>query len=138
MKDYYNILGVGETATNEQIKKAFKDIAKKEHPDRGGNETKFKEADVVVMRIIGGEEIIARFIAQTEEKITVRKPLALVPTQTGLGMTNYIMMADVDDTVDFNLNAIVVLTKASKAASDNYTKSTSGIVPASAVPKLKV
>ena len=32
-------------------------------------ETKFKEADVVVMRIIGGEEIIARFIAQTEEKI---------------------------------------------------------------------
>ena len=101
-------------------------------------ETKFKEADVVVMRIIGGEEIIARFIAQTEEKITVRKPLALVPTQTGLGMTNYIMMADVDDTVDFNLNAIVVITKASKAASDNYTKSTSGIVPASAVPKLKV
>ena len=45
MNDYYKILGVGETATNEQIKKAFKDIAKKEHPDRGGNETKFKEAN---------------------------------------------------------------------------------------------
>ena len=45
MKDYYKILGVGETATNEQIKKAFKEIAKKEHPDRGGNETKFKEAN---------------------------------------------------------------------------------------------
>jgi curved DNA-binding protein len=45
MKDYYKILGVGETATNEQIKKAFKDIAKKEHPDRGGNEAVFKEAN---------------------------------------------------------------------------------------------
>ena len=45
MKDYYKILGVGETATNEQIKKAFKDIAKKEHPDRGGNESVFKEAN---------------------------------------------------------------------------------------------
>ena len=45
MNDYYKILGVGETATNEQIKTAFKDIAKKEHPDRGGNETKFKEAN---------------------------------------------------------------------------------------------
>jgi|TARA_E500000331_G_scaffold342580_1_gene376368 DnaJ-class molecular chaperone len=44
MKDYYKILGVGETATNEQIKKAFKDIAKKEHPDRGGNQQKFQEA----------------------------------------------------------------------------------------------
>ena len=44
MKDYYKILGVGETATNEQIKKAFKDIAKKEHPDRGGNKHRFQEA----------------------------------------------------------------------------------------------
>jgi curved DNA-binding protein len=45
MKNYYDILGVSEDASNEQIKKAFKDIAKKEHPDRGGDESKFKEAN---------------------------------------------------------------------------------------------
>ena len=45
MKNYYDILGVKEDASNEQIKKAFKDIAKKEHPDRGGNEARFKEAN---------------------------------------------------------------------------------------------
>jgi curved DNA-binding protein len=45
MKNYYDILGVGEDASNEQIKKAFKDIAKKEHPDRGGDEARFKEAN---------------------------------------------------------------------------------------------
>ena len=33
MKNYYDILGVGEDASNDQIKKAFKEIAKKEHPD---------------------------------------------------------------------------------------------------------
>jgi curved DNA-binding protein len=45
MKNYYDILGVPEDASNDQIKKAFKEIAKKEHPDRGGNESKFKEAN---------------------------------------------------------------------------------------------
>ena len=45
MKNYYNILGVSEDASHDQIKKAFKNIAKKEHPDRGGNEARFKEAN---------------------------------------------------------------------------------------------
>ncbi len=45
MKNYYDILGVPEDASNDQIKKAFKEIAKKEHPDRGGDESKFKEAN---------------------------------------------------------------------------------------------
>ena len=45
MKNYYDILGVPEDASNDQIKKAFKEIAKKEHPDTGGNESKFKEAN---------------------------------------------------------------------------------------------
>lgn len=45
MKNYYDILGVPEDASSDQIKRAFKDIAKKEHPDRGGNEAKFKEAN---------------------------------------------------------------------------------------------
>ena len=45
MKNYYDILGVSEDASNDQIKKAFKEIAKKEHPDRGGDEARFKEAN---------------------------------------------------------------------------------------------
>mgnify|MGYP003139384601 FL=1 len=45
MKNYYDILGVSEDASSDQIKRAFKNIAKKEHPDRGGNEAVFKEAN---------------------------------------------------------------------------------------------
>ena len=45
MKDYYDILGVGKTATEEDIKKAFRKLAQKYHPDKhGGDEAKFKEA----------------------------------------------------------------------------------------------
>ena len=43
MKNYYDILGVDEKATSAEITKAFKDLAKKHHPDRGGDKDRFQE-----------------------------------------------------------------------------------------------
>ena len=43
MKNYYDILGVNEKATSAEITKAFKDLAKQHHPDRGGDKDKFQE-----------------------------------------------------------------------------------------------
>jgi molecular chaperone DnaJ len=42
-RDYYEILGVGKTASADEIKKAFRRAAVEHHPDRGGDEAKFKE-----------------------------------------------------------------------------------------------
>jgi len=43
-KDYYNVLGVDKKASPDDIKKAFRKLAHKYHPDKGGtDEAKFKE-----------------------------------------------------------------------------------------------
>jgi molecular chaperone DnaJ len=44
-RDYYEVLGVGKSASPDEIKKAFRREAVKHHPDRGGNEEEFKEVN---------------------------------------------------------------------------------------------
>jgi DnaJ family protein A protein 2 len=41
--EYYTILGVEKSATGSEIKKAFRKLAMKHHPDRGGDEELFKK-----------------------------------------------------------------------------------------------
>jgi molecular chaperone DnaJ len=42
-KNYYDILGVKKDASADEVKKAFRRLARKHHPDAGGSEEKFKE-----------------------------------------------------------------------------------------------
>ncbi len=42
-KNFYDVLGVKRDATQDEIKRAFRKLAAKYHPDAGGDEAKFKE-----------------------------------------------------------------------------------------------
>jgi len=55
-KDYYKILGVEKTATQDEIKKAFRKKAHEYHPDKkSGDEEKFKEINEAY-QVVGNEK----------------------------------------------------------------------------------
>jgi molecular chaperone DnaJ len=55
-KDYYKILGVEKSASQDELKKAFLKLAHQHHPDKkGGDEAKFKEANEAY-QVLGNAE----------------------------------------------------------------------------------
>lgn len=55
-KNYYDVLGIPKNSTQEQIKKAYRKLSLKYHPDKtGGDDTKFKELNEAYT-ILGDEQ----------------------------------------------------------------------------------
>ena len=73
-RDYYEVLGVSKDADDATIKKAYRQLAKKYHPDMNPGdkeaEIKFKEVDSVA-DLISMEQISATFSEISSEICSV-------------------------------------------------------------------
>jgi molecular chaperone DnaJ len=59
-RDYYEVLGVPKTASPDELKKAFRRAAIEHHPDKGGDEAKFKEVNEAY-EVLGNAEKRQRY-----------------------------------------------------------------------------
>ncbi len=59
-KDYYKTLGVERNVSADDLKKAFRALAHKFHPDKGGDEAKFKEVNEAY-QVLGDAEKRAQY-----------------------------------------------------------------------------
>ena len=78
--DYYKTLGVPRDADADAIKKAFRKLARKHHPDAGGDEAKFKEIneayELSLIHISGTEHSSSTSASRTKSRTTSLRFLA--------------------------------------------------------------
>ena len=86
----------------------------------------FSNGDVVSVKLINGDEIIARFEEESADTITVSRPLALTMGAQGLGMIPWCFLGN-NDRVTLNRNHVFFAVASKKEAADQYLEGTTGI-----------
>jgi hypothetical protein len=84
------------------------------------------EGDVVSIKLINGDELIARLDADDHKGITINRPLALTMQGGGLGMVPWVLLGD-KDSITLNRDHVFAMVPSKKDAADQYTLGTTGI-----------
>jgi len=91
-------------------------------------ETPYKQFDTVTIKTTAGEEVVCRFLEETDKTITVQKPLALMPTQQGVGLGPFAFTVHPEAKIKLNKNAILFVHKTENEMANQYVSSTSSIM----------
>jgi hypothetical protein len=91
----------------------------------------FTAGDVVSIKLINGDEIIARFENDDADSITISRPLALTMSGNGLGMIPWVFLGKEDKIVLAKANTFFIVESKGEAAKQ-YLEGTTGIALAKA------
>ena len=81
---------------------------------------------VVSIKILNGDEIIARYENEDADTVTINRPLALTMGQGGLGMIPWVFLGD-SETITLQKSHLFFVIPSKKDASDQYIQGTTGI-----------
>jgi len=86
----------------------------------------FAIGEIVSLKLINGDELIARFDNSSTEEITITKPLAITIGPQGLGMMPWVFLGD-KETITLKMNHVFTVVSSKKDAADQYLQGTTGI-----------
>ena len=82
--------------------------------------------DVVSIKLINGDELIARLESDDQHGITIDRPLALTMQGGGLGMVPWVLLGD-KNSITLQREHIFAMVPSKKDAADQYVVGTTGI-----------
>jgi hypothetical protein len=90
-------------------------------------ETSYKATDAVTIKLTSGEELIARFVEEDTNTITIIKPMALMMAQNGPGLGPFCFTVNPDSKLKLNKHGILFVVKSDPEMGKQYIESTTGI-----------
>ena len=99
---------------------------------------KHEEGDIVAIKLVTAEEVIAKVVEEGADSIKVMKPMMLVHTPKGLAMSQFLMMQDVKDAIEISTSNIIAITKANSVASSQYSQTVTSIKAPTPAEKSKI
>lgn len=90
-------------------------------------ETPYKNLDTVTVKLTDATELVARLEQEDDSHITLYKPLALIATDKGMGLSPYAFTIPVDAKVKINKSTVVFVHKTDSDMAKQYTQSTTGV-----------
>jgi hypothetical protein len=91
---------------------------------------KLQENQIYSLKLLNGDELVAKLISDDMMQYVISKPLACVFSPQGLGLTQWMITANMDNNFEIPKNAVLSVAKTRKEISDQYTMTTTGIKPA--------
>jgi hypothetical protein len=86
----------------------------------------YKSGDIISLKLINGDELIARFEHENTDEIKVERPLAITIGPQGLGMMPWMFLAD-KELITIKKQHVFVMAHSKKEAADQYMQGTTGI-----------
>jgi len=86
----------------------------------------FSTNDVISLKLINGDEIIARFENENNDEMTINRPLAITIGPQGLGMMPWMFLGEKEN-ITLKKSHIFASSLSKKDAADQYMQGTTGI-----------
>ena len=86
----------------------------------------FSKGDVVSLKLVNGDEIIARYEESTTDNITITSPLAITLGAQGLGMIPWLFLGE-SSTFTLSKNHVFTTVASKAEAASQYLENTTGL-----------
>jgi hypothetical protein len=83
--------------------------------------------EVVTMKLMSGEELIAKLVEENDKGFKLSKPMVLSMGPQGIGMIPFAMTVDMEKDITVRNSAVISVEATEKQFSDAYVQNTTGI-----------